>query len=322
MTKPTCFRNSKVPCCNPKIEDQQTQQWGIAEHPSELVVKSLVRIADKFRPLIRNRKMHGSSTHCWMPTTGWIRSENRRSRHRSERQITRRKPTASFYDSCKELTVAAITTGQSEPIVCLTCQASSVGNVSNKITRGATRDRTCPVSCRPTKDENMFRIRLAAAPTDFLILIGQTNDVVAETAELRNPGLPGNEQFETVIYGSPPLGYPAALSQYVIYNTPDPAYVTGRINVSAFANLGAATPWPFTNTNVPLNGHVCIPRGRGPFPLAVFAHGNHSPFENSTPGYLYLCQFLASMGSSRRRLRQLSQRVQFRRERRASRRSS
>ena len=120
--------------------------------------------------------------------------------------------------------------------------------------------------------------------------------VAQETGELRNSGHPGNEEFDTLIYGSPPLAYPAALSPYVIYNTPDPAYVTGRINVSAFANLGAATPWPFTNTNVPLNGHICIPRGRGPFPLAVFAHGNHSPFENSTPGYLYLCQLLASHG--------------------------
>jgi len=119
---------------------------------------------------------------------------------------------------------------------------------------------------------------------------------VEETGELRNPGLPGIEEFDTLIYGSPPLAYPAALSQYALYNTPDPAYVTGRINVSAFANLGAATPWPFTNTNVPLNGHICIPRGRGPFPLAVFAHGNHNPFENSTPGYLYLCQLLASHG--------------------------
>jgi Chlorophyllase enzyme len=117
---------------------------------------------------------------------------------------------------------------------------------------------------------------------------------VAEEGEL-NPGLPGNEEFDTLIYGSPPLAYPAALSQYAIYNTPDPAYVTGRINVSAFANLGSA-PWPFANTNVPLNGHICIPRGRGPFPVAVFAHGNHNPFENSTPGYLYLCQLLASHG--------------------------
>jgi len=38
------------------------------------------------------------------------------------------------------------------------------------------------------------------------------------------------------------------------------------------------------------------PRGRGPFPLAVFAHGNHDPLSNSTPGYLYLCSLLASQG--------------------------
>ena len=120
--------------------------------------------------------------------------------------------------------------------------------------------------------------------------------IETESTALRNPGLPGDLQFDTLIYGSPPLAYPAALNQYTIYNTPDPAYVTGRINVAAFANLGAATPWPFANTNVPLNGHVCIPRGRGPFPLAVFAHGNHSPNENSTPGYLYLCRLLASHG--------------------------
>jgi hypothetical protein len=118
---------------------------------------------------------------------------------------------------------------------------------------------------------------------------------MAEAEILKDPGLPGETQFDAVIYGSPPLAYPLALNQYVIYNTPDPAYVTGRINVSAFANLGFA-PWPFANTNAPLNGHICIPRGRGPFPLAVFAHGNHTPTQNSTPGYLYLCELLASHG--------------------------
>src|SRR5262245_8253906 len=115
-------------------------------------------------------------------------------------------------------------------------------------------------------------------------------------ASLSNPAVAGSVPFDTFIYGSPPLAYPPALSQYLIYNAPDPAYITGRIDVSAFANLGAGTPWPFFNTNVPLNGHVCVPRGRGPFPLAVFAHGNHSPLENSTPGYLYLCRLLASHG--------------------------
>jgi hypothetical protein len=114
---------------------------------------------------------------------------------------------------------------------------------------------------------------------------------------LKDPGQPGQTPFDTVIYASAGLNYGAvpALAQYTMYDTPHPAYVTPRINIAAFAQIGSA-PWPFLNTNVPLNGHICVPRGRGPFPLAVFAHGNHSPLENSTPGYLYLCGLLASHG--------------------------
>ena len=87
-------------------------------------------------------------------------------------------------------------------------------------------------------------------------------------AALANPGLPGSFSFDTVIYASAGSNYGGvpALSQYTIYDTPDPAYVTPRINISVFANLGIGAPWPFPNTSVPLNGHVCIPRGRGPFP--------------------------------------------------------
>jgi hypothetical protein len=116
-------------------------------------------------------------------------------------------------------------------------------------------------------------------------------------AQLSDPSLPGPFPFDTVIYASAGSNYGGvpALAQYAIYDAPDPAYVTPRINIAAFANLGSA-PWPFANTNVPLNGHICIPRGRGSFPLAVFAHGNHDPLANSTPGYLYLCSLLASNG--------------------------
>ena len=116
-------------------------------------------------------------------------------------------------------------------------------------------------------------------------------------AELNNPALPGDTVFDTFIYASAGSNYGTvpALNQYVIYDAPSTGFVTPRFNLSPFANLGTA-PWPFANTSVPLNGHVCIPRGRGPFPLMLFVHGNHNPFENSTPGYLYLCQLLASHG--------------------------
>jgi hypothetical protein len=115
--------------------------------------------------------------------------------------------------------------------------------------------------------------------------------------EPTNPGMLGPFAFDTVIYASAGLDYAAvpALNQYVPYDAPDPAYVTPRINISPFAELGSA-PWPFNNTAVPLNGRIRIPRGRGPFPLAVFAHGNHDPLVDSTPGYLYLCDLLASHG--------------------------
>jgi hypothetical protein len=117
-------------------------------------------------------------------------------------------------------------------------------------------------------------------------------------ATLSDPTLPGHFSFDPVTYASAGVNYSAvpSLTQYYLYDHPDPAYVTGRIDISAFAELGAPAPWPFANTAVPLNGHLRVPRGRGPFPLAVFAHGNHDPFVNSAPGYLYLCDLLASHG--------------------------
>src|SRR5438105_3228887 len=45
-----------------------------------------------------------------------------------------------------------------------------------------------------------------------------------EMASLKNPAIPGEAQFDIFIYGAPPLAYPASLSQFVIYNTPAPAY--------------------------------------------------------------------------------------------------
>jgi hypothetical protein len=44
-----------------------------------------------------------------------------------------------------------------------------------------------------------------------------------------------------------------------------PAHVTGRIDISAIAGLGAPAPWRFVNTAVPLNERLRVPRGRGRF---------------------------------------------------------
>lgn len=115
---------------------------------------------------------------------------------------------------------------------------------------------------------------------------------------LSNPAVPGNFAFRSHVYATPGIGYSSVpqLAEYAIFDTPDSGFETTAVDLSAFAELGFAVPWPFDNLNVPLNGLMRVPEGRGPFPLVVFAHGNHNPFENSTPGYLYLCDLLASHG--------------------------
>jgi len=80
---------------------------------------------------------------------------------------------------------------------------------------------------------------------------------------LKNPGLTGTFTFDTLIYASSGLNYSAVppLSQYNIYDSPDPSYVTGRIDISAFAHLGAAVPWPLhTSRRGPLPAGGVRPR--------------------------------------------------------------
>ena len=77
-------------------------------------------------------------------------------------------------------------------------------------------------------------------------------------AALTNPGLPGNFVFDTMIYASAGLNYAAvpALVQYNVYDAPDPAYVTPRIDISAFAHVGSA-PWPFSKIHPRRAGAPC-----------------------------------------------------------------
>lgn len=117
-------------------------------------------------------------------------------------------------------------------------------------------------------------------------------------SKLANPGEPGLHSFYSVVYAAPNLDYSTepGLEQYQVYHTPTEGFATRRLDISALANFDASYKWPFKNTEVPINGQISIPEGCGAFPLAIFAHGNHNPQENSTPGYLYLCELLASHG--------------------------
>lgn len=115
------------------------------------------------------------------------------------------------------------------------------------------------------------------------------------TNKLTNPALPGNFSYSKIVYASPGLYYGDHLTQYKIFREPSGDYLTRPRDISDFAVV-SGVGWPFTASNVPINGLLRVPDGDGPFPLVLFAHGNHSPYENSTPGYIYLCELLASHG--------------------------
>lgn len=118
-----------------------------------------------------------------------------------------------------------------------------------------------------------------------------------EMSSLPNPKHPGSFPFTQVVYAAPGLNYTdPSLSEYLLYEQPTTDFTTRTIDLSSFADFDASVNWPFDNTTVPLNGIAVIPEGDGPFPLVLFAHGNHQPREHSTPGYIYLCELLASHG--------------------------
>lgn len=54
--------------------------------------------------------------------------------------------------------------------------------------------------------------------------------------------------------------------------------------------------WGFGVKEFPINGRVYMPKGNGPFPLALIVHGNHSMIDYSDDGYGYLGNLLASRG--------------------------
>ena len=112
-----------------------------------------------------------------------------------------------------------------------------------------------------------------------------------------NPALTGALTFKSVVYSASGLHYTEqSLEDYRIFHQPSDGFSTRRVDLSPFAGFDLGVPWPFDNAEAPINGIVRIPVGNGPFPVALFAHGNHNPFEHSTPGYIYLCELLASHG--------------------------
>lgn len=117
----------------------------------------------------------------------------------------------------------------------------------------------------------------------------------ANITPLTNPATPGTTPFSSVVYASSGLSYSGSYAvPYAVFLSPTQGWTTGRIDISDFCNVTSG--WNFTAANAPLNGILRVPSGPGPFPLVLFAHGNHTPLDNSSLGYVYMMELLASHG--------------------------
>lgn len=115
---------------------------------------------------------------------------------------------------------------------------------------------------------------------------------------LPDPGKPGEYKFNRIIYADPQLDFLKTndLQDHCVFDNPTPEYETRRIDFGEVVNFDYSTDWKFSKKETPINGIFSLPEGDRPFPLAVIVHGNSNYKFNSAPGFLYLCDLLASHG--------------------------
>ncbi|WP_053216026.1 alpha/beta hydrolase family protein [Guptibacillus hwajinpoensis] len=107
-----------------------------------------------------------------------------------------------------------------------------------------------------------------------------------------NPAGSGNYSVQTFTYGSGTDKQRIAFGKQV-------DLTSQAVNASALIGEWSKVRewfWGFKDTNVPLNGRVWMPEGKGEFPLVLIVHGNHKMEDFSDEGYAYLGELLASRG--------------------------
>jgi dienelactone hydrolase len=111
-----------------------------------------------------------------------------------------------------------------------------------------------------------------------------------------SPAVAGGLQFTTFTYGSGKDLRREEFAEGITYQTES---VDGRAFIDNWKKFGGwwrKKYWGFDAKELPLNARVWMPEGKGPFPLVLVVHGNHSMQDFSDPGYDYLGEFLASRG--------------------------
>jgi dienelactone hydrolase len=117
-----------------------------------------------------------------------------------------------------------------------------------------------------------------------------------KTLDLANPGLPGDFEVFMTTYGS---GADLRRTEFGAAVGHKSRTVDGSKLIDNWDGLTGwlrTNYWGFDATELPLQARVWYPGGKGPFPLVLIVHGNHSMEDFSDPGYAYLGELLASRG--------------------------
>ena len=117
------------------------------------------------------------------------------------------------------------------------------------------------------------------------------------TLALEDPATMGPYSVETLTYGS---GTDRQRTAYGAEVDVRARSVDGSRLVDGWTGLAGkwrTVYWGFDAKALPLQGHVFLPEGDGPFPLVLMVHGNHTMEDFSDGGYGYLGELLASRGA-------------------------
>ena len=116
------------------------------------------------------------------------------------------------------------------------------------------------------------------------------------TLDLPDPSKPGPYKVKTLSYGSgSDLHHPEyAGNADLLTKTVDGSDLVK--NWSGITGWARTRYWGFGPGNLPLNGLVWYPDGKGPFPLVLILHGNYLMEGRSEAAFAYLAEHLASHG--------------------------
>lgn len=114
--------------------------------------------------------------------------------------------------------------------------------------------------------------------------------------ELTDPAIPGAFRVQTLTYAS---GHSTTRPEYGNNTSIITQPIDAELFISGWKGLSGwlrTRYWGFDSSEIPLNGQVWYPQGKGPFPLVIIVHGNHEMSTASDSGYAYLAKLFASHG--------------------------